>query len=181
MLWLRQMAAIPPVMRALGLARTGTCHHQMEHSTGQLAATTTPSPPRSSKEVPTSKRQEGRSRAHLSPTPLATDAGTCHGSWSARGARIESLWQAAALGDQPRADEFLNADPGPTNEDQDDAFWHACHGGLRRMAEYLLGRGASINATPSYSDTTPIQAAGEPDTRRQALVGWLREQGATQG
>lgn len=26
--------------------------------------------------------QEGRSRAHLSPTPLATDAGTWHGSWS---------------------------------------------------------------------------------------------------
>jgi hypothetical protein len=48
-------------------------------------------------------------------------------------------------------------------------------------AGHLRARGASINATPSYSDSTPLQVAAEADTRRQALVDWLREHGATAG
>ena len=59
-----------------------------------------------------------------------------------------------------------------------EAFWQACHGGQRRMAEYLLDRGANIDATPDYSDSLPVQAAGEPDTMRSALVTWLKEHGA---
>jgi len=46
------------------------------------------------------------------------------------------------------------------------------------MAEYLLGHGASISATPGNSDSTPLQAAAEVDTWHQALVDWLREHGA---
>jgi uncharacterized protein len=116
-------------------------------------------------------------------TPLANAVG--YGCWHvarllvARGARIGSLWEAAALGDRPRVAELLGADPPPTAADIDEAFWQACHGGQRRMAEYLLARGASINATPGYSDSTPLQAATQPDTQRQALADWLRERGAT--
>jgi len=124
---------------------------------------------------------EAPSAGPIAGPPLVN--AVAYGCWqvarllAARGARIGSLWQAAALGDQARVDEFLTADPGPSQEDLDEAFWQACHGGQRRMAEYLLDRGANIDATPDYSDTPPVQVAGEPDTMRSALVSWLRERG----
>jgi hypothetical protein len=46
------------------------------------------------------------------------------------------------------------------------------------MAEHLLTRGASINATVDYAKGTPVQAAAQPDCQRQILVDWLRERGA---
>jgi hypothetical protein len=46
---------------------------------------------------------------------------------------------------------LLGVDPPPTAADIDEAFWQACHGGQRRMAENLLARGASINATVGYA------------------------------
>jgi ankyrin repeat protein len=77
---------------------------------------------------------------------------------------------------------LLATDPPPAADDINEAFWQACHGGQRRMAEYLLARGADINTTPDYaSGSTPLQAAAEVDTRHQALISWLREQGATGG
>lgn len=112
-------------------------------------------------------------------TPLANAVG--YGCWHvarllvARGARIGSLWEAAGLGDRARVDEFLNGDPRPTGDDIDEAFWQACHGGQRRMAEYLLAQGANINAVPGYSRQTALQVAGSADTRRQILVDWLRQ------
>ena len=116
-------------------------------------------------------------------TPLANAAG--YGCWHvarllvARGARIGRLWQAAALGDRARVDEFLSADPPPASSDIDEAFWQACHGGQRRMAEYLLAQGANINASPDYAHhETPLQVAGAADTMRQTLVDWLKERGA---
>ncbi|MDX6332999.1 MAG: uncharacterized protein QOG05_339 [Streptosporangiaceae bacterium] len=118
--------------------------------------------------------------------PLANAVG--YGCWHvarllvARGARVGSLWEAAALGDRPRVEELLATDPPPAADDINEAFWQACHGGQRRMAEYLLARGADINTTPDYaSGSTPLQAAAEVDTRHQALISWLREQGATGG
>ncbi len=97
----------------------------------------------------------------------------------ARGARVGSLWEAAALGDRPRVEELLAADPPPAAADINEAFWQACHGGQRRMAEFLLARGADINAAPDYAaGSTPLQAAAEVDTRHQALISWLRERGA---
>jgi ankyrin repeat protein len=116
-------------------------------------------------------------------TPLANAVG--YGCWHvarllvASGARVHSLWQAAALGMQERALEFLDADPPPTQRELDDAFWQACHGGQLRSAELLLARGANIRATPDYSEQTALEIAGSTDTRREQLVTWLRERGAT--
>lgn len=125
---------------------------------------------------------EAPSSGPIAGPPLVN--AVAYGCWQvarllvARGAQIGSLWQAAALGDQARVDELLGADPAPSQEDLDEAFWQACHGGQRRMAEYLLDRGANIDATPDYSDTPPVRVAGEPDTMRSALVTWLKERGA---
>ena len=125
---------------------------------------------------------EAPSAGPIAGPPLVN--AVAYGCWQvarllvARGAQIGSLWQAAALGDQARVDEFLSAEPGPSQEDLDEAFWQACHGGQRRTAEYLLDRGANIDATPDYSDSLPVQVAGEPDTMRSALVTWLKERGA---
>jgi ankyrin repeat protein len=95
-----------------------------------------------------------------------------------RGARVDRLWQAAALGMLSRVQAFLSASPPPSPQDVTDAFWQTCHGGQRRMAEYLLARGADLNGTPSWCQTTPLDAADSMDTGRQALVGWLRDRGA---
>ena len=94
-----------------------------------------------------------------------------------RGARVDRLWHAAALGMRSRAEELLAASP-PGKQELTDAFWQACHGGQRRMAEYLLGLGADLNGTPSWGESTPLDAADGLDTGRQALVEWLRSQGA---
>src|SRR3954468_3586483 len=115
--------------------------------------------------------------------PLGNAVG--YGCWHvarllvARGARVDALWQAAALGLVERVGDLLGADPPPTQEDLDEAFWQACHGGQLRMAELLLARGADINAIPSYSEQAPLDVAGSTDTRRGQLVSWLRERGAT--
>jgi hypothetical protein len=79
-----------------------------------------------------------------------------------RGARVESLWEAAALGITERVEELLASDPLPTKEDLDEAFYQACHGGQLRMAALLLARGADVNAKPGYSDGTPLDIAGGP-------------------
>jgi ankyrin repeat protein len=119
----------------------------------------------------------------ITGTPLANAVG--YGCWHlarllvARGSRIGSLWEAAALGDRPRVEELLGADPPPTAADIDGAFWQACHGGQRRMAEYLLARGASINATVGYAAGTALEVAAQPGCQQQILIDWLREHGAT--
>lgn len=119
----------------------------------------------------------------IAGTPLANAVG--YGCWHVarllvgRGALVGSLWQAAALGDRRRIDEFLAADPAPSQDALDEAFWQACHGGQRRAAEYLVARGASVSGLPGYAGrTSALEVAGEPDTRRQALVAWLTERGA---
>ena len=125
---------------------------------------------------------EAPSSGPIAGPPLVN--AVAYGCWQvarllvARGARIGSLWQAAALGDQARVDQLLSADPAPSQDDLDEAFWQSCHGGQRRMAEYLLDRGASIDAKPGYTNRPPIEAAGQPDTMRQALITWLTERGA---
>jgi hypothetical protein len=43
---------------------------------------------------------------------------------------------------------------------------------------YLLAKGADINWVPDYTKRTPLDAAGDLDTRRDTLVTWLRDQGA---
>ncbi len=50
------------------------------------------------------------------------------------------------------------------------------------MAEYLLARGAGINASPGYAHgQTAVRAAGDTDTSHQALVDWLTGLGAAAG
>ena len=114
-------------------------------------------------------------------TPLDNAVG--YGCWQVarllveRGARID-MGQAAALGLTAQVQELVAADP-PTPDELADAFWGACHGGQRRMAEYLLNLGADVNETPSWGGGTPLEAADSLDTGREALVTWLRERGAT--
>jgi uncharacterized protein len=94
----------------------------------------------------------------------------------ARGAPVDALWHAAALGMLARLDELLAATPTPTEEDLNEAFWQACHGGQRRAAERLLVAGADVNASPGYANNqTALDAAVRPDTRRDLLATWLRE------
>jgi uncharacterized protein len=93
------------------------------------------------------------------------------------GARVDLLWHAAALGLLERIDELLVARPAPTREELSDAFWQACHGGQRRAAERLLDAGADISWVPFHSESTPLDIALHPDTRREELAGWLRERG----
>ena len=56
-------------------------------------------------------------------------------------------------------DELLGADPAPGEQDLDEAFWPACQCWPAGMAEYLLDRGASIDAKPDYTDSPPIESA----------------------
>jgi len=113
-------------------------------------------------------------------TPLANAVG--YGCWHVarllvdRGARIDETWQAAALGMPGRLVELVGDRPNP--EDVSKAFWHACAAGQRRAAEYLLARGADLNWVPEYAEGTPLDAAGGLGTRRENLIGWLRELGA---
>jgi ankyrin repeat protein len=115
-------------------------------------------------------------------TPL--DDAVAYGCWHVarrlveRGARVDRLWHAAALGMLARVEELLAVDPAPAPDAVNDAFWQACHGGQRRVAEYLLARGADLNWTPDHSTATPLDIAGSPGTRRDTLVSWLRERGA---
>jgi uncharacterized protein len=115
-------------------------------------------------------------------TPLDDAVG--YGCWhvarllAARGARVERLWHAAALGMTDRAEELLGSEPPPTQGEIDHAFWQACHGGQRRTAEFLLARGADVNAIPDHTEHTPLDIAPGPDTRREAVMSWLGEHGA---
>lgn len=101
-----------------------------------------------------------------------------------RGAPVDALWHAAALGRLARLDELLDATPGPTPEDVNEAFFQACRGGQRRAAERLLAAGADINSSPDYANNqTALEAAVGPDTGRDLLASWLRDRGinATEG
>jgi ankyrin repeat protein len=95
----------------------------------------------------------------------------------AHGAVVTKLWHAAALGMLGRVQELCSDDPDALTE----AFWQACHGGQRRVAEYLLGRGADINGRPGYSDQSAAVVAGSMSTRRELLVTWLSERGTDAG
>jgi hypothetical protein len=94
-----------------------------------------------------------------------------------RGAKVEKLWHAAALGMLEPMEQLISERPHSPGETSQ-AFWHACAGGQRRAAEYLLARGADLNWIPDYADGTPLDVASTPGTRQSNVIGWLREQGA---
>ncbi len=113
-------------------------------------------------------------------TPLDNAVG--YGCWQvarllvARGARVERMWHAAALGLLDRLLELMG--DAPSASDINHAFYQACSGGQRRTAELLLARGAEIDFVPEYSKRTPLAACLAPETRRDTLATWLREHGA---
>lgn len=115
-------------------------------------------------------------------TPLDNAVG--YGCWNVarllvqRGACVNKLWHAAALGMMSRVEELMGSNPAPTVDDITEAFWQACSGGQRRVAEYLLSKGADINGVPGYTDRTPLDEAGSLDTRRVTFVAWLKSKGA---
>jgi uncharacterized protein len=114
-------------------------------------------------------------------TPLGNSVG--YACWDvarllvARGARVDALWHAAALGMTTLLEELLAERPVEANE-LSQAFWHACAGGQRRAAEYLLARGADLNWVPDYAKGTPLDVASGLGTRRETLITWLGDQGA---
>ncbi|MFF4825715.1 ankyrin repeat domain-containing protein [Streptomyces sp. NPDC001312] len=96
---------------------------------------------------------------------------------TARGARVDKLWHAAALGTLDRLQQLIDTAK-PTSEEVSQAFWHACCAGQRRAAEHLLALGADLNWVPDYAEGTPLDAAGGRGTRRDNMLGWLEERGA---
>jgi hypothetical protein len=96
----------------------------------------------------------------------------------ASGAAVDKLWHAGALGMLERIEQLLEERP-DAPEEVSQAFWHACVGGQRRAAEYLLARGADLNWEPDYADGTPLDAADSLGTRQSNVVSWLQELGAT--
>jgi hypothetical protein len=113
-------------------------------------------------------------------TPLANAVG--YACWDvarllvARGADVDLAWVAASLGLLDRLAEILGDEPPAEQVSQ--ALWHACAGGQRRAAEYLLGRGADLNWVPDYAAGTPLDSATGEGPQRENLIGWLRQQGA---
>jgi ankyrin repeat protein len=109
-------------------------------------------------------------------TPLA-DA-VAFGQWQAarrlveRGAR-PNLWQAAALGLMARVQDYFDREPPPA--EVTNAFWCACHGGQRTVAEYLLDRGADLNWV-GHDALSPLDAAERGGA--EDVVPWLRSRGA---
>src|SRR5215472_7050342 len=94
----------------------------------------------------------------------------------ARGARVDKAWHAAALGMLGRLEAILGSDP--PAEDVSQSFWHACAGGQRRAAEYLLSRGADLNWEPDYAQGTALDTASGLGTRQENVISWLRDLGA---
>jgi ankyrin repeat protein len=92
----------------------------------------------------------------------------------ARGART-TLWQSAALGVADRVHVHFASEAPPSTRDVTNAFWHACRGGQREMAVYLLNHGADLNWI-GYDHRTPLQVARESGVAE--LVDWLLAQGA---
>src|SRR5580700_2645494 len=91
-----------------------------------------------------------------------------------RGARVDALWHAAALGMLPRLEELVADAP---SHELSKAFWHACSGAERRAAEYLLSHGADLNWVPDYAEGTPLDAASGSGTRQENVISWLTELG----
>ena len=86
-----------------------------------------------------------------------------------------TIWQAAALGLVDRVRLLCSDLPSPPAEQITNAFWHACRGGQRDVAEYLLNSGADPNWI-GYDRKTPLDVAREGGAAD--LVQWLRTNGA---
>jgi uncharacterized protein len=93
-----------------------------------------------------------------------------------RGARVDKVWHAGALGMLDRLDDLLV--PGIDPEQISQGFWHACAAGQRRAAERLLSAGADLYWEPDYAEGTALNAAMGLGTQRENVIEWLRSIGA---
>jgi ankyrin repeat protein len=89
-----------------------------------------------------------------------------------------TLWQAAALALLDRVRAQCEADPAPAPRDVTNALWHACRGGAREVAAYLVSRGADMHWV-GHDRKTPLEVASEGG--HLALAEWLRAQDAGRG
>lgn len=92
-----------------------------------------------------------------------------------RGAAV-NLSSAATLGLLDRVEACYAADPPPSAAATSAAFWHACHGGQRAVAELLLSRGADLDWIPPWERLTPLDAARRSEAH--GLADWLVGAGA---
>jgi len=92
-----------------------------------------------------------------------------------RGARIEKVWNAAALGVLDTLETLLV--PGIDQEEISKGFWHACGAGQRRAAERLVNAGADLAWVPDYAEGTALDAATGLGTRQENVITWLRSIG----
>lgn len=90
-----------------------------------------------------------------------------------RGAKT-TLSQSAALGLLDRVKTFFEA-ARPSAEEITGSFWHACRGGRRETAEFLLNRGGELNWI-GWDNLTPLQAAYKSGNAE--LIAWLHNKGA---
>jgi ankyrin repeat protein len=95
-----------------------------------------------------------------------------------RGAKVDKLWHAAALGMIDRVAALLAARSDAERDDISQAFWHACNGAQRRAAELLLDKGADLSWVPDYAHGTPLDVAKMVGTRRRNVIEWLESRGA---
>ena len=93
-----------------------------------------------------------------------------------RGARVDKVWHAGALGMLDRLGDLLMPETDPEQISQ--GFWHACVAGQRRAAERLLSAGADLNWEPDYAEGTALDAATGLGTRQENVIEWLRSIGA---
>jgi ankyrin repeat protein len=93
-----------------------------------------------------------------------------------RGARVDKLWHAGALGMLERLEQLLVSQPDADQISQ--GFWHACAAGQRRAAERLLHAGADLNWEPDYARGTPLDTARGLPTRQENVISWLETLGA---
>ena len=113
-------------------------------------------------------------------TPLDNAVG--YACWSvarllvARGARVDKVWHAAALGMLDRLEQLLVRETDPELISQ--GFWHACGASQRRAAERLLVAGADLDWEPDYADGTALDAATGLATRQTNVIEWLHSIGA---
>jgi ankyrin repeat protein len=103
------------------------------------------------------------------------------GQWRAARRLLErgattTIWQAAALGLLERVRQCCSASPPPAPEQVTNAFWHACRGGQRAVAEFLLGHGADPNWL-GHDGKTPLDVAHESGDA--GLGEWLIAAGAS--
>ena len=111
-------------------------------------------------------------------TPMA-DA-TAFGQWNAARRLLElgantTMWEASALGLLDRVGGHFDSVPPPAPGDATAALWGACHGGHRRVAEFLIERGADVNWV-GWDDLTPLDVAQRSEA--DDVVAWLRSLGA---